>query len=153
MSRSQRVVQQLGMSHGAAAGKLRKNILFHLLVRLQENICFKCGLLISSSNELSIEHKQSWEGVSAELFWNLDNIAFSHLRCNRPDRIPHRIRTVEGDGWCSRCRTFKSRNEFYANSSTLNGLMTECKSCRSGLKISGTYSNRAANLTDKAPAF
>jgi hypothetical protein len=142
MSRSECIAQQLGMSHGAAAGKLRKNILFSLLVRLKENVCFKCSALILSANELSIEHKQPWEGISAELFWNLENIAFSHLRCNKPDRVPNRIRTIEGEGWCSHCKAFKSRNEFYPAPSSMNGLMNECKSCRSELKKSGTYSNR-----------
>ena len=82
MSRSERIAQQLGMSQGAAAGKLRKNILFHLLKKLGENTCSKCTKSIEQPDDLSIEHLQPWENRSAELFWDLDNIAFSHMRCN-----------------------------------------------------------------------
>jgi len=67
-SRSERIAQQLGMSHGAAAGKLKKNILFNLLVRLKENICFKCKEEISLPDELSIEHKLPWENISVIYF-------------------------------------------------------------------------------------
>jgi hypothetical protein len=86
-ARKQRVVAQLGMPPGTAAGRLRKIILFHLLCRLEENICFKCAKEIVTVDELSIEHKEPWEGRSAELFWDLNNIAFSHLRCNTIHRV------------------------------------------------------------------
>ncbi len=76
----------LGMPHGTATARLRKSILFHLIQKLSENICFKCSEKIEKVEDLSIEHKLPWEGVSVELFWSLDNIAFSHLRCNRPHR-------------------------------------------------------------------
>jgi hypothetical protein len=76
----------LGMPFGTACGRLRKNILFHLLKRLNENVCFKCREVIETSKELSVEHKLPWEGISVELFWDLENISFSHLRCNRPHR-------------------------------------------------------------------
>jgi len=77
----------LGMPFGTACNRLRKNILFSLLVRLQENVCFKCGELILSVNDLSIEHKQPWEGRDSNLFWDLNNIAYSHLGCNLPHRF------------------------------------------------------------------
>ena len=76
----------LGMPHGTACNRLRKMILLNLLEKHGENICFKCSQLIESAEELSIEHKRPWEGVSIELFWDLENIAFSHLRCNRNHR-------------------------------------------------------------------
>jgi hypothetical protein len=50
--------------------------MFDLLQRHGENICFRCGDKIESAAELSIEHKQPWLDVSAELFWDLSNIAF-----------------------------------------------------------------------------
>lgn len=76
----------LGMPHGTASNRLRKNILFHLLQKLNEAVCFKCQQAIVSVEDLSIEHKKPWEGISAELFWDIENIAFSHLHCNKPDR-------------------------------------------------------------------
>jgi 5-methylcytosine-specific restriction endonuclease McrA len=76
----------LGMPHGTACGKLRKNILFHLLKKHGENQCYRCTEPIELVDELSIEHKKPWEGISADLFWDLENVAFSHMRCNRPHR-------------------------------------------------------------------
>ena len=70
----------LGMPHGTACNRLRKMVLFNLLQRHGENICFKCSETIEHADDLSIEHKEPWEGVSVELFWSLENIAFSHLR-------------------------------------------------------------------------
>lgn len=82
--RGGRIAQQLGMSHGSAATKLRKNILFSLLTRLEENVCWKCKLKIEKPDELSVEHIKPWENISADLFWDLSNVVFSHLSCNRP---------------------------------------------------------------------
>lgn len=84
----------LGMPHGTASNRLRKNILFNLLKKHGENVCFKCSEVIDKVEDLSIEHKKPWEGISADLFWDLDNIAFSHMFCNRPDR-PFRKYTPE----------------------------------------------------------
>ena len=74
--------EQLGMPHGTASGRLRKKILYDLLVRLKENFCYQCENEIQSETELSIEHKTPWLDNSPELFWDLNNIAFSHLSCN-----------------------------------------------------------------------
>ena len=127
--RKQRIFQQLGMSHGAAAGKLRKNILFHLLVCLQLNICFKCKQVIVGAEDLSIEHKQPWEGRDASLFWDLDNVAFSHGDCNRPHsyyRSPNNV--PEGMRWCSRHKKALPASEFYKSSSS--GFQAHCKVCK-----------------------
>jgi hypothetical protein len=48
----------LGMPHGTAANRLRKMILFNLLQRHGENVCFKCSKFIETADELSIEHKR-----------------------------------------------------------------------------------------------
>lgn len=76
--------EQLGMPLGTASAKLRKSILFHLLKESGKNICFQCGKEIKCEEELSIEHKTPWLDSSnpKELFFSLDNIAFSHLKCN-----------------------------------------------------------------------
>lgn len=76
--------QQLGMPIGTASHKLRKSIMFDLLKQLNKNFCFQCGTEIESVNELSIEHKIPYldSDNPKELFFDLDNIAFSHLSCN-----------------------------------------------------------------------
>ena len=72
----------LGMHYGTASNKLRKKIMLMLLKKLDKNWCYRCGAEIETERELSIDHKKSWFKVSVELFWDLNNIAFSHLSCN-----------------------------------------------------------------------
>lgn len=73
----------LGMNFSTASSRLKKNILHSILVRIGESNCFKCGTEIATPEELSVEHKVAWR--TPEQFWDLENIAFSHLRCNLPD--------------------------------------------------------------------
>lgn len=74
----------LGMPHGTAAGRLRKMLLFKCVQELGKNICFRCGEVIEDERTLSIEHITSWQlsETPKETFFDLDNIAFSHLKCN-----------------------------------------------------------------------
>ena len=132
----------LGMPHGTAANKLRKTVLFHLLKKLGEDTCFRCNEQIVNLEDLSMEHKKPWEGISADLFWDINNIAFAHLRCNiRNHRTPHKVRFGGDTSWCSRCKKFKQKNDFYTNASSVSGVQSECKDCRSELKSSGRWSN------------
>ena len=124
----------LGMAHGTAASRLRKLILFHLLIKHGENICFGCGEEIATADELSIEHKQPWEGVSVELFWSLDNIAFSHQRCNRPRRYvgggkSKRKIGPAGMAWCRGCKDFLATSRFARHRGRWNGLQPYCNYC------------------------
>jgi len=76
----------LGLQFGTACNKLRRLIMFQLVQETGRDVCFQCGELIESVDELSIEHKQPWS-VSEnprEAFFDLSNIAFSHNRCNIP---------------------------------------------------------------------
>jgi hypothetical protein len=132
MSRSERIVQQLGMSQGAASGRLKKILLFQFLVRLKENFCFRCKAEIVSVEDLSVEHKEPWEGISADLFWDLNNIAYSHLKCNvickRPGTgISFRKVGPEGTAWCWKCDKFLSVENFSANKFRWNNLNALCK--------------------------
>jgi hypothetical protein len=124
----------LGIPHGTAIHRLRKMILFGLLQKHGENVCFKCLEKIDDIKELSIEHKQPWEGISIELFWSLDNIAFSHLRCNRPHRYvsggPSKRKVgPEGTAWCVKCQAFLPTAEFSRNKTRWNGLQSWCNGC------------------------
>lgn len=74
--------EKLGMPMGTAWNRLRKMILFKLVKNLKFDYCFQCGAKIESVKELSIEHKIPWQNASIDLFWDTDNIAFSHLSCN-----------------------------------------------------------------------
>lgn len=72
------------MPIGTASNRLRKSILFSLLKKYNENYCFQCASEIETEEELSIEHKIPYLDSSnpVELFFDLDNISFSHLNCN-----------------------------------------------------------------------
>lgn len=109
-------------------------VLFDVLRKHRENVCFKCAEVIETPEELSIEHKEPWEGVSVELFWSLDNIAFSHLRCNRNHRhegggAKRRKVGPEGTAWCRNCKEFLPVSEFSRHSSRWNGLQPWCNGC------------------------
>ena len=65
-------------------GRLRKQIMFRLMQKCGEDICYQCGEKIESIDTLSIEHKIPWLDSEdpAGLFFDLDNLAFSHMSCN-----------------------------------------------------------------------
>lgn len=72
--------------------RINRKILFETIKEKNINICYGCGHLIERYEDCTIEHKVSWlnldnDGKSQELFWDLDNIAFSHHWCNTPDYI------------------------------------------------------------------
>lgn len=77
-----RKAKQLGMPVGTASNQLRKMVLFDLLKRHGENVCFRCGQEIETPDDLSIDHKTPWLDNDASLFWDLSNVAFSHSKCN-----------------------------------------------------------------------
>lgn len=76
--------EQLGMSYGKAGNILRKNLLFYLAQKSGMDICFQCKKPIKSVDDFSIEHKVPWldSNNPVELFFSMENIAFSHSKCN-----------------------------------------------------------------------
>jgi hypothetical protein len=135
MGTNKRKKELLGMPHGTAANRLRKMILFHILKRHNENTCFRCGKTIDDIGELSIEHKASWQLGGGHLFWDMENIAFSHLKCNRPSiNLPgtgssRRKIGPHGTAWCNHCKVFLSTYKFYKNRSNWNGYANQCIDC------------------------
>jgi len=123
--------ETLGMPHGTANGRLRKSIMFKYVVLAGDNFCFKCGAEIVSIDDLSIEHKEPWEGISAELFFDLDNIAFSHLKCNIPHTysVPKRSWPID-KARCSLCKEILPVDSFHKSSNTYRGVQSTCKSCK-----------------------
>lgn len=75
--------EQLGMSYSSARHRLLKDVLFKLIVDSGLDTCYRCGKKISR-DELSIDHKVDWlnSGKAEELFFDIENIAFSHFSCN-----------------------------------------------------------------------
>lgn len=119
--------KQLGMPLGTAANRLRKMLLFDMMQRLGEDSCFRCGRRIQDIKNFSIEHKQPYLNSNnpAELFFDLNNIAFSHLSCNcsagRLGEYPLRHGTTRGyrrGCRCVLCRKAKAKykKNFYEKS-------------------------------------
>jgi hypothetical protein len=75
--------QQLGDSQGNARNRLQSLLIVDLLNRLKINSCHRCGDAITPDS-LSFDHIQQWMSASDPVasFYSMDNIAFSHLRCN-----------------------------------------------------------------------
>ena len=136
---------QLGMPFGTASGRLLKRLLFRMAQELSRNVCFQCGEKINSVEEFSIEHKQPWLDVSVELFWDLENIAFSHKVCNikaarrnipamraRLDeiRIDRAKNAPKGTAWCFGHKGFLPKEEFNVNRSRTSGTQKYCTACR-----------------------
>lgn len=76
--------KQLGMKLGTASGRLKKSLLFKLVVQCGLDICFRCKNKIDTPEDLTVEHKLAWldSDNPVELFFDLDNISFSHSACN-----------------------------------------------------------------------
>lgn len=73
---------QLGMDPSTACHKLRMDILFNF-VKISGKKCYRCNKELTRDT-FSIDHIINW--LNSEdpkgLFFNLDNITFSHKSCN-----------------------------------------------------------------------
>ncbi len=76
--------EQLGIYIGTAQRRLMKLLLFKYIKKAGENYCCRCLQEIKSSDDMSMDHLKDWmNSIDPErLFFDLDNIAFSHLNCN-----------------------------------------------------------------------
>ena len=123
---------KLGVPFGTASNRLHKQLLFKLVSDLNLNICFRCSLPIQTANTLTIDHKIDWLNSPnpQELFWSLDNIAFSHKTCNVPTSGRKIVGEI-GTYWCFQCRSFKLREMFASDKSRKDGIKRVCRSCQS----------------------
>lgn len=94
----------LGLNYSTASSSLRKQIIFHLAGVLGLLACHQCGEEIELER-FSIEHKDPWMQADdpKASFFDMSNIAFSHLSCNigAGSREGCRIHQVLG---CQPCR-------------------------------------------------
>lgn len=134
---NQREVQkQLGMSHGTASYRLARLLLFKYVQLASADMCFRCDLKIETVEDFSVEHKKPWLHVAPELYWDLENVAFSHQTCNsraiRSFNNGPSFRTVgpKGTSWCTEHKRFLPVDRFHKNSAVWNGLQRQCKECR-----------------------
>lgn len=140
---NRRNAEKLGMPVGTAMNRLRKMVLFSLIQRVGEDTCYRCGKKIETVDDLTVEHKIGWSGKDTEVFWDLENIAFSHMLCNSLGADHHagarerglataaktRKTGPAGTSWCSTCQQFLPESEFPRNRSGRNGLNRSCREC------------------------
>lgn len=81
---SQKKTQQLGMNPGTASYRLLKDLLFNFVKDIP---CHRCGSELDRES-FSIEHKTPWLDSEnpVELFFDLENISYSHKSCNSAAR-------------------------------------------------------------------
>jgi hypothetical protein len=140
---------QLGMPIGTASHRLRKMVMLQLLRELKKDFCLRCLATINDPEDLTIDHKIAWLDVSQELFWDLDNIGFSHKLCNAIARRPtagrklgpsiHRKVGPSGTAWCTGHAQFVPLEAFYRNRSKWAGVQSFCKSCSAQRYPSSRY--------------
>lgn len=125
--------RQLGLSPSTARNLLKRNIIYYLAQKTGMDTCFRCGGKIERPQDISIEHKIPWLDADIALFWDMDNIAFSHRICNKPNRnnggVGRRRLGIDGKIWCPKCQEYLSADDFRSNKSDSNGLQTYCKDC------------------------
>jgi len=135
-TKTKKKYDQLGMSYGTAANKLRKMIMFELIQSQGTDVCHQCGKKIESVDVLSIEHMEPWLDSEDPVgkFFDLTNIAFSHLSCNSSSARytgPKRQTDTDGNVKCTKCGLMKHRSEFHKNKTDATGVNSWCKCCRS----------------------
>ena len=89
--------KQLGMNPSTASARLVKDILWSLIVQTEQDKCCKCGEHMSRDT-FSIEHIEPWlhSEKPLQLYFDLNNISFSHLTCNIADiRRPNKLSKEE----------------------------------------------------------
>jgi hypothetical protein len=115
------------MPIGTASARLKKQVMLHLLQRLGEDLCLRCGQRIERAEDLSLDHRNPWLHVDPGLFWDLNNIAFSHKWCNTTDRNAKTIISPEGYAWCSKCQDHLPADQFARHSDTRSGYAFLCR--------------------------
>lgn len=121
------------MNFCTASGRLKKTLFLSLVQRLSLDVCYRCKQPIVNPEDLSIDHIEDWQDNDPKLFWELSNITFSHIKCNRPSRrkggLHRRKKSPDGYSWCSSCSESKPKNDFANKSSRWNGKHQNCKKC------------------------
>ena len=111
--------RQLGMDPGTAANRLKKTLLFEFAKELDIHWCYQCAAEIKNPDNFTIEHKTPW--LHSEdpkgLFFDIDNIAFSHKSCNysaarnRQGKPCPSLTAYRKGCRCDDCKKLKSENQ------------------------------------------
>lgn len=82
MNKKEKKASQLGMNPSSAYARLTRDLLFDFAVKAGHT-CFRCKEPLTRGT-FSVEHVEPWLDSSnpLEKFFDLDNVAYSHLSCN-----------------------------------------------------------------------
>lgn len=82
--RTKKIEDLLGEKLSTAKSKLNKLLMFELARKCHMDTCFRCGDKITDIADFTIDHKESWilSDEPAKVFYDIENIAFSHAKCN-----------------------------------------------------------------------
>lgn len=85
-SGKEKKAEQLGMNPSTASHRLVKDTLWNLIEQTGQTNCHRCGFVMNRES-FSIEHKEAWldSNNPVGMFFDQNNIAFSHLGCNVGD--------------------------------------------------------------------
>lgn len=121
--------EQLGMTVGIASYLLKKQMLWRFMPDEMKN-CLRCGERLTVE-DFTLDHKVPWRGMDTDRFWDLDNIGYSHHRCNSSAGRPTKKKVgPEGTAWCGQHQEFFPIECFHRNRRNWNGVHRECKECR-----------------------
>ena len=78
------IKEQLGMAYGTARHRLSRTLMFKMAQTLGLTTCHQCDEEIERQEEFSTEHIEPWlhSDNPIKIFFDLDNITFSHQACN-----------------------------------------------------------------------
>jgi hypothetical protein len=137
---------RFGVSVSTARTQLINRLMFDMIVQLNKNTCFRCHNAMTVK-DFSIEHviPWAWEENAHELFMDVNNITFSHRRCNsahgrntkrKQEAAKHRRKFDDDLVKCGgECGLKKNRSEFHKNSREVSGVDTRCKPCRAKFRL------------------
>ena len=146
---------QLGVSFGKAANRLRKLVMFRLIQKTGEDMCFRCGEQIEAVADLSLEHRMPWLDSTdpVGLFFDLENVTFSHISCNSGARKNGTFVTRRrGDGKlrCSHCHNWKAEDAFTIDRRDVTGRACECRQC---MKAGGWHHRSRTRISQEKIAL
>lgn len=100
-----------------AVYRLNRSLLLKYVRLAGQDKCYRCGKVIECVSDFSIDHKTPWRHApnAEELFYDLDNIAFSHLLCNSLAARRKRIHATIKDRKRADRRLYRARHRDKVN--------------------------------------
>lgn len=113
----------LGENYQTARHTLTRMLLFN---GLQDKTCYRCREDIDTWQELSIEHKTPWRSATSpsSVFYDLADITFSHLDCNRREGAVQSGKKSSEKTHCPKGHEYTEENTYW-----YQGRSRQCRQC------------------------